>query len=341
MSRNPDEISRYSPHDLIALVPRLSWRRMLVIGDVFLDEYIEGQAARLSREAPVPVLEFERRILRPGGAANPAHNIVALRGHAVQVGVVGDDEAGRQLSAELRCAGIDPAGLIVDAQRPTSTKTRIISRSSLRFPQQLARIDRLDRRPISGEIERGVQESIRTHIPGSEAVLVSDYRTGVVTDAVIATVLAESQGYGRLLCVDSQGNLSRYKGFQLVKCNQAEAENTLGRPLVTLQQVRSACEDLLEGLRAETVVITRGANGIAGLSRREGFAILPAANRSEVYDVVGAGDTVIAVLAMALAARFPFEMALRLSNFAAGLVVRKLGNATTTQDELCWAIEHW
>jgi len=341
MSQRLEETSHYSPSDLIALVPRLSWRRILVVGDLFLDEYIEGRATRLSREAPVPVLEFERRTYLPGGAATPAHNIVALQGHAWQAGVIGDDDAGKRLLAELERAGIEPSGVVVDAGRPTTTKTRIISRGSLRFPQQVARIDLVDRRPIARATEAAIQEHLRALIPQADAVLFSDYRSGVATPAIVAAALETANASSRLTAVDSQGNLDHYRGFNLIKCNQGEAEATLKRELATTRQVKEACQDLLEGLRAQIVVITRGADGIAGLSRREGFVILPSANRTEVYDVVGAGDTVIAVLTLALAARLPFALALRLANYAAGLVVRKLGNATTTQQELCWAIEHW
>ena len=341
MSQRTGAMSGIAPADLIAVVPRLSWRRIVVIGDLFLDEYIEGQATRLSREAPIPVLEFERRFYRPGGGANPASNIIALQGIAVQVGVVGDDEAGRQLLQELREAGIDPAGVVVDPSRPTTTKTRIISRGSLRFPQQLARIDRVDRRPLDPAVQEALASHLRELAPRAEALLVSDYRTSVMSDGMAQTVLEVARAHNLLTTVDSQGNLSRYKGFDLVKCNQAEAEATLGRELVTHSQIEAACRDLLDGLQAQAVVITRGPQGMAGLSRNEGFVILPAVNRSEVYDVTGAGDTVIAVLTMALAAKLPFAYALRLANYAAGLVVRKLGNATTTQRELCWAIEHW
>jgi len=337
----PEELNHFTPADLAALVPRLSWRRVLVLGDLFLDEYVEGRATRLSREAPIPVLEFERRFYLPGGAANPAHNIAALQGHAWQSGVIGDDAAGRQLLAELQRAGVDARGVVVDAGRPTTTKTRVVSRGSLRFPQQVARIDHIDRRPIDAGVQAAIEAHLRGLLPQADALLVSDYRSGVMTPALSVAALELAKASGKPATVDSQGNLEQYRGYHLIKCNQAEAEAMLKRPLDTVARVREACEDLLDNLQAEMVVVTRGADGIAGLSRREGFTILPAANRSEVYDVVGAGDTVIAVLTLALAARLPFGMALRLANYAAGLVVRKLGNATATQAELCWAIEHW
>jgi D-glycero-beta-D-manno-heptose-7-phosphate kinase len=335
-NRNPEAVV-----DSEGLLARLSRPRVLVIGDLFLDEYIEGRATRLSREAPVPVLEFERRIYRPGGGTNPAHNIVALGARAIQAGVIGDDPAGQQLAAELIQAGIDTAGVVVDASRPTTTKTRVISRGSLRFPQQLARIDRLDRRPIDADIVAQIEAHIRAGAAEVDAILISDYRTGVVTPAIIAAALDAAHTHGRLITVDSQGNLARYRGVDLVKCNQAEAEAALGRSVADQADVQSACEELLDALGVGAVVITRGAHGMAGLSRREGFVMLPAANQTEVYDVVGAGDTAIAVLTLALAAGLPFATALQLANYAAGLVVRKLGNATATPAELQWAMTHW
>jgi len=339
MSQKADDAGQDAGSGLATLVSRLSGSHILVVGDLFLDEYIEGRATRLSREAPVPVLEFERRVYLPGGGANPARNIVALDGLATQVGVIGDDVAGQQLLTELSDAGIDAAGIVVDPGRPTTTKTRIISRSSLRFPQQLARVDRLDRRPIDDDVQTAIISHLRSLTPQVDAVLVSDYRTSVVTDSVIAAVLDVARAAGRLTTVDSQGNLDRFQGFDLVKCNQGEAEAALNHAISSRVEVETACGTLLEKLNAGAVVITRGANGMAGLSRQEGFVTLPAANQTEVYDVVGAGDTVIAVLTMALAASLPFEAALQLANYAAGLVVRKLGNATARGDELRWAIE--
>ena len=150
---------------LIGLLPGLQERRIVVVGDVFLDEYVVGRATRLSREAPIPVLEFERRFYLPGGAANPSSNVVALGGVARQVGVVGDDEAGLQLLQQLREAGIDATGLVTDPSRPTTTKTRIVARGTLRFPQQLARIDHLDRRPVGEDVEGALIAHLEALVP--------------------------------------------------------------------------------------------------------------------------------------------------------------------------------
>ena len=205
----------------------------MVVGDVFLDEYVVGRATRLSREAPIPVLEFERRFYLPGGAANPSSNLVALGGVARQVGVVGDDEAGQQLLQKLREGGIDATGVVTDPSRPTTTKTRIVAQGSLRFPQQLARIDHLDRRPVREDVERALIAHLETLVPQADAVLVSDYRTGVVSETIVAAVLDVARRHGRLATVDSQGNLHKFHTFDLVKCNHAEAQAVTGRTLST------------------------------------------------------------------------------------------------------------
>ncbi|MFQ5811571.1 MAG: bifunctional heptose 7-phosphate kinase/heptose 1-phosphate adenyltransferase [Anaerolineae bacterium] len=326
---------------LLQSLPKLAGRRVLVVGDIFLDEYITGQATRLSREAPIPVLEFAGRRYVPGGAANPSNNIVALGGLAYQVGVIGDDEAGRTLLVRLREAGIDTAAVVTDPGRPTTTKTRIVAQGSLRFPQQLARIDHLDRRPVAGEVEQAIAAHLEALIPQVDAVLISDYRTGVASEAVVAAALKLARQHGKLATVDSQGNLHKFAGFDLVKCNQREAEAVLGRTLSSEDDFQGAQQQLLADLEIQAILITRGPQGMSLLGRDQPYAHIPAANVSEVFDVTGAGDTVIAVATLALAAGLDLLSAAHLANYAAGLVVRKLGNATATPEELAWAIENW
>jgi len=326
---------------LLQLLPKLAGKRVLVVGDIFLDEYITGQATRLSREAPIPVLEFAGRRYVPGGAANPSNNVVALGGMAYQVGVIGDDEAGQTLLARLREAGIDTAAVVTDPSRPTTTKTRIVAQGSLRFPQQLARIDHLARRPVAGEVERAIVAHLEALVPQVDAVLISDYRTGVASEAVVAAAVKLARQHGKLAAVDSQGNLHKFYGFDLVKCNQREAEAVLGRTLSSEDDFREAQEQLLAELEVQAILITRGPDGMSLLGRDQPYAHIPAANVSEVFDVTGAGDTVIAVATLALAAGLNLLSAARLANYAAGLVVRKLGNATATPQELAWAIENW
>lgn len=330
---------------LLAAIPQLAGRHILVVGDLFLDEYLIGRAARLSREAPIPVLEFEERRQLPGGGANPAVNVVALGGRVTQVGVVGDDEAGRALTALLDAAGIGVEGVVVEPSRPTTTKTRIVSRGSLRFPQQLARIDRVDRRPLSSETEARVVACLEDLARQADAVLVSDYRSGLVTPVVVAAV-RRAQASERLVCVDSQGRLGHFVGFDLAKCNHHEAGEYITRTsgqrfvLKTERDFEEATARLRRELQVGTLLITRGPDGLS-LRSDAGYAHLPAANRSEVFDVTGAGDTVVAVATLALAAGQDPLVAAMLANYAAGLVVRKLGVAAPSPDELAWAIENW
>lgn len=326
---------------LLLLIPRLAGHKVLVIGDLFLDEYVLGQASRLSREAPIPVLEFIRRFYVPGGAANPAHNICALGGQAIVVGLIGRDEAGTQLLSELRRAGIDPAGVVVDDSRPTTTKTRIMAEGSLRFPQQLARIDHLDRRSVSREVEAKLIAQVQSLVPEVEAVLVSDYQAGVSSKAVVQAVLSSAQAKGKLCTVDAQGSFHKYAGFDLIKGNRQEIQTALTCKLHDEEGYRLAGETLLKHLSVNAVIITRGPDGLSLIARDEGYHHLPAANRTEVFDVTGAGDTVIAVATLALVAGSSASLAARLANYAAGWVVRKLGNAVATADELAWAAENW
>ena len=326
---------------LLQSLPKLAGRRVLVVGDVFLDEYISGRATRLSREAPIPVLEFAGRRYVPGGAANPSNNIVALGGMAYQVGVIGDDEAGQTLLAKLREASIDTAATVTDPSRPTTTKTRIVAQGSLRFPQQLARIDNLARRPVAGKVEKAIVAHLEVLVPQVDAVLISDYRTGVASETVVTASLKLARQHGKLATVDSQGSLHKFSGFDLVKCNQREAEAVLRRILSSEDDFAKAQEQLLAELDIQAILITRGPEGMSLLGCEQPYAHILAANVSEVFDVTGAGDTVIAVATLALAAGIDLLLAAHLANYAAGLVVRKLGNATATPEELGWAIENW
>ena len=326
-------------HELIAWVPRMKGHRVLVIGDLFLDEYVLGHATRLSREAPIPVLEFARRFFVPGGAANPAHNICALGGHAIALGLMGRDPAGEQLLNELRRAGIDPAGVIVDANRPTTTKTRIMAEGSSHFPQQLARIDHLDRSRMSQAVEAELMARVQDLVQSVDAVLISDYQTGVATQRLVQAALSAARTQGKLCSVDAQGSFDKYAGFDLVKGNRQEIESALDLRLESEEDCRQACERLLSELHVGAVLITRGAEGLSAMSRSEGYLHVPAANRTEVFDVTGAGDTVIAMATLALLAVAGVSAAARLANYAAGLVVRRLSNVAVTAEELISAIE--
>ena len=323
---------------LLDLVARLAGRHVLVVGDLVLDEYIFGRATRLSREAPVPVLEFERREWVPGAAANPASNVQVLGSHAVVVGLVGDDEAGGILIEKLRAAGIDTARVVADPKGNTVTKTRILADSGMRMPQQLLRVDRLRRTALDEALQEKLVANVASGLAGVDALLVSDYKSGVVCAKVVDACREHARQTCKLACVDSQGDLHNFRDFTLVKANQHDAEAVIRRPLGDEDDFRQALGGLLRELHTEAVVITRGMDGIS-VAQGDHYARVPAAERTEIFDVTGAGDTVIAVLALSLVGGASLLEATYLANLAAGLVVRKLGNVSPTPDELRVAIE--
>ena len=316
---------------LIDLFPR---KTILVIGDIFLDDYLIGRAHRLSREAPIPVLNFKSRRNLPGGGANPAMNIAALGARAAQVGVVGADANGETLKKLLAESGVDVSGLITDDSRPTITKTRLVAESELRFPQQLARIDTQSDQPLSDIIRAKAKEELRRLAVNASAILFSDYRAGLIDISLtdVARTLARERPL--LLTADAQGDLDKYRGFNLIKCNRAEAEAYLNTKLSDEKDFTFALDVLLKRLEAQAILITRGAQGLSINVKDKGCTHLPATNVAEVYDVTGAGDTVIAVATLALASGADFVEAARLANIAGGIAVRGWGNVTVTREEL-------
>lgn len=318
------------------LLPGLAGRRILVIGDVILDEYLTGRATRMSREAPVPVLEFESRRLIPGGAANPAANIAALGSQAIQAAVIGDDDAADQLTAILHQHQIDTTLLIRDPARPTTLKTRIMAQMGLRFPQQLARLDRLSREPISAAIAQHVRQAVLDTAHSVDALLFSDYHGGMLTPDLVQGIREALPALP--LTADAQGELGKYVGFTLVKCNADDARAALHQDLQTDDDFGAAAAQLYARLGLSgAMVITRGADG-ATLATTDGITHQPAPAIADVFDTVGAGDTAIAVMTLALVAGADYATSVALSNVASGLVVRRLGNYTPTLDELKQAI---
>lgn len=325
--------------DATQLVAKLAGQRVLVVGDMFLDEYLVGRAVRLSREAPVPVLERTHSFALLGGACNPAHNVAALGSRAIMVGVVGQDPAGQRLLDALQAAGIDPAGVVRDETRPTTTKTRLVAESVLRTPQHLARIDTVERRPLDSWVEAALLERLEALAPGCDVILVSHYRGAVLTPTVVERVCQLARQHGLFTAADAQADLSRFAGFDLVKCNRAEAEAELGQSLASEDDFERALTRLLPLLGVAHLVVTRGSDGLSALQRGQAVIHSPAVPVGEVYDVVGAGDTAVAVLALALAAQVSLSTAAHLSNVASALVVRRLGNAVVRPAELVEALK--
>ena len=319
--------------NLEALIPQLANRRVLVLGDVILDEYVTGRAQRMSREAPIPVLELETREYIPGGAANPAANIVALGSEAVQVGIIGSDDAAIHLREQLDERGIDVTGLVIDSEKPTTLKTRIMAQMGLRFPQQIARVDTISRKPIGQFIEAALLQRLQKRIETVDAVLVSDYQNGLLTPNLI-TLVKQLTANEVPLIVDTQGALDKYDGFDIVKCNADDASEFLGTYLKTDDDFANAGRELMSRLSVKTAVfITRGSDGVTVASVDEVMHVT-SSDVSDVFDTVGAGDTWIAVLTLAFLAGASLVESATLANYASGIVVRHVGNYTPSPDEL-------
>jgi rfaE bifunctional protein kinase chain/domain len=313
----------------------LAGRRILVIGDVILDEYVIGRARRLSREAPIPVLEFESRRYIPGGAANPSANIVSLGSAAVQIGVAGEDDTAQALRRELQLRGIDSSSLIIRAGYPTTLKTRILAQMGLRFPQQIARIDTISREPIDPATAAAVLDCVQREIAVADAILISDYHNGMLDASLVALIRQAAQLRALPLIVDAQGSLEKYAGCDIVKCNADDAAEYLRTELKTDSDFQHAVRRLCAELAIRhAMIITRGAEG-ATVGQADGaVAHLAAPQVSDVYDTVGAGDTWIAVLTLACVAGASVPDAALLANIASGIVVRHVGNYTPSAHEL-------
>ena len=320
-------------------VAGLANQRVLVIGDVILDEYITGRVMRMSREAPVPVLELESKRYIAGGAANPAANIVSLGGRAIQVGVVGKDSPGEQLKQILGDQGIDSSGILSRADRPTTVKTRILAQMGLRFPQQVTRIDTLTRRPIDEETESLAVEFVSGQLADVDAVLLSHYHGGLLTNSLVQRICDLCAAFGVLLAADVQGNFNTFSQLDVIKCNAEDAKRYLNKDLVSNEDFHKAAQQLHNhlGVRSATI-ITRGAAG-ATLAAKGETTHCPAPSVSDVFDTVGAGDTAIAALTLALAAGLNERDAVMLANYASGIVVRYFGNYTPTPAELIRSID--
>jgi D-beta-D-heptose 7-phosphate kinase/D-beta-D-heptose 1-phosphate adenosyltransferase len=315
-------------HDLVA---RFSGLPVLVIGDVMIDRFIVGRVTRISPEAPVPVVRFQAEHARLGGAANVAHNIAALGGRVSLVGVVGRDAAASTLREHLAAAGVDADGLVEDAGRPTTEKVRLVTERN----QQVARVDYEHDGDVAGAIERAMVDRIRRLGAGVKALLASDYLKGAITRPVVEALVALKQaGAPPLpLIVDPKiPHLSSYRGATLVTPNHQEAETATHRRIRTDEEARDAAGDFRASVGCEGVLITRGEHGM-WLSHPDAEGPIPAVAR-EVSDVTGAGDTVVATLALALAAGATMAEAAVLANHAAGVVVGKFGPATVTREEL-------
>ena len=313
--------------------------KVLVIGDMVIDEMTYGNTHRISREAPVLILKHDHTNIVLGAAGNAAHNVAKLGAkESAIIGVAGKDYYCSHLIDALEKAGVNEQGLVQDETRPTSTKTRISGIANHSVTQQVVRIDRESNVPISGKIENSILDNISSMLPDYDAVILSDYGLGVLTDTVIEHARSLALKHKKVLTVDSQRNLSLFKGASILTPNQPEAENNLGYEIDGAETLEKAGQDLLSQTEAESILITLGAQGMALFQREAPMAHIPVFNHSEVFDVTGAGDTVISTLTLAMATGCPILHGAILGNLAASIVVRRFGAATTNPEELLKAL---
>jgi rfaE bifunctional protein kinase chain/domain len=310
-------------------------RTVVVLGDVMLDEFIWGDVSRISPEAPVPVVDIRRQSTHLGGAANVLANLIALGAKACVIGVVGDDDAGTKIRSALReqTALQSDEQLITDGSRPTTIKTRIIAHN-----QMVVRTDREHRAPVNGQIEDEIIAVTRDAIANAHALVVSDYDKGVITPRILSEVLPAAYERIPVLIDPKIRNFDSYRPATLVTPNHHEALRLTNLEEDSDGNLQSAAQVIQQRLSCDAVLITRGDRGMMLLEQDKHPVYVETAAR-EVYDVTGAGDTVIATLAAALAVDASMTDAALLANQAAGIVVGKLGTATTTIEEILNSIE--
>ena len=303
--------------------------RIMVIGDLILDEYIWGSVSRISPEAPVPILETKSENLTLGGAANVANNLVAIGCEVHLVGAIGNDEKGDKLLSLIEEKKISSKGIFRFVYRPTTSKIRVIGHN-----QQILRIDKEDNRPITEETENKIIKFINKTLPDMDIVICSDYRKGILTEKVFsATTHRANNSKKRVLVDPKSSNFELYRGATIITPNQFEVEEAVPIKIQDKIDLDRAAEYLLNLTHAEAILITRGKDGMTLYPNKEKPIDIPT-QAKEVFDVTGAGDTVVSILAMALAIGFNYQDSAWLSNVAASIVVGKIGTAVVTLPEI-------
>jgi len=318
-----------APSDLRALLERSRGRTVLIVGDLMLDHFLIGRVDRISPEAPVPVVQFDRDEFRLGGAANVAANVAALGGQVEIAGLIGADDIGRQLLDALSAAGIATQSIVTDSSRCTTRKLRLVTTRN----QQVARIDYECDAEVDGALEERLVDSLRAAAERADVVLISDYQKGVITRAVARAAIDAARRRKRPALVDPKvPHIDYYGGASLITPNHHEAEAVTLMRIRSADEARSAAQRFRERANCESVLVTRGEHGM-WLLGPDGEHDLPAEAR-EVSDVTGAGDTVIAAIALGLAGGGSLEAAARLANKAAGIAVSRFGPAAISAEEL-------
>ncbi|MBI4711738.1 MAG: D-glycero-beta-D-manno-heptose-7-phosphate kinase [Planctomycetes bacterium] len=315
------------------LINKLGSPRIMVVGDIILDKYIYGTVNRISPEAPIQILNAQHEELRLGGAANVAHNLVTLGARASICGVIGGDDPGRAVKTIARNTHINTGGLFIDPARTTPVKTRLIAHN-----QQVLRVDNEKPSPVYTAIEQRLIKYLKANIKNYDAILVSDYNKGTLTNTLLKTLTSLGRAHRKPIIIDPKGkDYRKYYRATAITPNRQEAELATGIEITDAASRRQAARELVNNAKLDFVIITLGEKGLYLLDKK-GKEFYDPARPLRVYDVTGAGDTVLATLGIAFAGGLNYTDALHLANLAAGVVVSKVGTATVTRQEI---IEHY
>ena len=325
--------------ELEPILEEIQGKNILVIGDMVADIYLDGRISRISREAPVLVLQQAGEKIVAGGAANVVNNVATLGGNVFAVGLLGLDNAARGLKVALEKNGANTEGLFCDEKRPTISKTRVIAGGRATVSQQIVRIDKESDAPMTPAFEAEIMQYIKNLLPDIDGVVISDYGSGTVTAKIQQQLISFCRTHDIPSIVDSRYDIHRFKDIGYVKQNDAEIAAAVGRELPTEEDIYAAGQELLEELDADGVLVTRGELGMVLLEKDGAIHNIPVSDKSEVFDVSGAGDTCVATVILALAAGVEPAKAAELSNIASGIAVRKLGTSTVSKDELKKVLE--
>lgn len=315
----------------LEIIDNFSQVGVLVVGDVMVDHFIWGNVSRISPEAPVPVVDVQKDSILLGGCANVLNNIYAMGGRVYVAGVIGTDNIGKKLLAELRDRKIETNGMVVDRHRPTTLKTRIVAHG-----QQMVRFDKENRKPISSSSINKILEYVKSLRKKIGAIVISDYNKGVVSKELIQGIKKIAEGSGIFICLDpKQNDFSMYKGVHVITPNHYEVQRAAGMEISGANDIQRLSESLLKKFSFPAILVTRGEEGMSLFENGKKIVHTYFSSQAkEVYDVTGAGDTVIGILALGLAAQANMKEATCLANLAAGLVVEKIGTATVSRKEL-------
>ncbi len=319
---------------LDTITSKFQGKKILVVGDMIADVYLHGNISKVSREAPVLVLEETNRRIVAGGAANVVANLSALGAEVYAVGVVGDDFHGEELKNLLKNGNVHIEGLVTDKTRPTIAKTRVVAGGRTTVSQQVVRIDREYKEPLSKKMEAALIAKLDKILPNVEGIVLSDYCNNAITHDIRRLVLNHA-GKRRVPCiVDSLNKIGEFRGATYAKQNDVELSDFIGKPIEDMTSLINAGSELLKHLNANALLITRGELGLSLFERGGSVHHIPVAERSEVYDISGAGNTVIATFLLAIVAGFNAVISARLANYAAGITVKKFGTSAVNAGEL-------